>query len=319
MQWRCQREKERKEAGFECNQAPEREAPWEAAVKLTPAAQVDAGRQEQWGDDPGIKGPRLSEASKWSVGVLEYWSIGFQMHYSIATVLRPIKFSTAGRCGNCRVAGRGHIRGTQRLHESDESRYLLRRQVPAKRRHVAAALNHLPDQLVAGEASGHTIQRWAAQTTFAPRAATLPPLLVSHHQRTLQLQRRTSAHRLDGRGIAAPGFHVGRPRGVCPQVSQGTDYQEHENHSQHGHGPPASAFLTGIRKKRGCEQEGNADHWRGEQQESLDVRRQQCQRSINPEEKEIRGRHSVDVSRVRYPSRPLGPEIGGTRENPQYH
>src|SRR5215468_8882242 len=133
MQRRCQREKEREEAGLECNQAPEREAPWEAAVKLTPAAQVEASSQQQWGDDPRIKGPRLSEASKWSVGVLEYWSIGFQMHYSIAPVLRPIKFSTAGRRRNCRVAGRGHIRGEQRLHESHESRYLLRRQVPTKR------------------------------------------------------------------------------------------------------------------------------------------------------------------------------------------
>src|SRR5215475_15708866 len=99
------------------------------------------------------------------------------MHYSIAPVLRPIKFSTAGRRRNCRVAGCGHIRGTQRLHESDESRYLLRRQVPAKRRHVATALNYLPDQLVAGEASGHAIQRWATQTALAPQAVTIPALL----------------------------------------------------------------------------------------------------------------------------------------------
>src|SRR5262245_22495513 len=94
----------------------------------------------------------------WSTGVLEYRVLNALLHHSSTPVLRPIKFSTARRRGNCRVAGRGHIHGTQRLHESDESRYLLRRQVPAKRRHVAAALNYLPDQLVAGETGGHTIQ-----------------------------------------------------------------------------------------------------------------------------------------------------------------
>src|SRR5215831_17410846 len=92
---------------------------------------------------------------------------------------------TAGRRRNCRVAGGGNIRGTQRLHESDESRYLLRRQVPAKRRHVAAALNYLPDQLVAGETRGHTIQSRAAQAAFAPQAVTIPALLVLQHQRAL--------------------------------------------------------------------------------------------------------------------------------------
>src|SRR5215831_8682234 len=64
MQRRCQREKEREEAGLECNQAPEREAPWEAAVKLTPAAQVDAGSQHQRSDDPGIERPRLKHSRK---------------------------------------------------------------------------------------------------------------------------------------------------------------------------------------------------------------------------------------------------------------
>src|SRR5215813_58170 len=266
MQRRCQREKKREEAGLECNQAPDREAPWEAAVKLTPAAQVDAGSQHQRSDDPGIERPRLKHSRKhrlvnatfyfklWSVahklaarsaGVMDYWSDAFGTQYSSTPILQHSIFwllSTARRRRNCRVAGGGHIRGAQRLHASHESRYLFRRQVPAKRRHVAAALNYLPDQLVAGKTRGHTIQRWAAQAAFATQAVAIPALLILQHQRALQLQRRTSVHILHRCGNAAPGFHVGTPRGECSQVRQRTECQQHENHPQHGHGPPASAF-----------------------------------------------------------------------------
>ena len=97
------------------------------------------------------------------------------------------------------------------------------REIFAKCGHVAAALNHLPDQLVAGQTRGHTIQCWAAQAAFAAQAVAIPALLVLHHQRALQLQRRTSLHILHRRGNAGPGFHVGTPRSVCPQVSQGAD------------------------------------------------------------------------------------------------
>ena len=43
---RCQREKEREEASLEGDQAPEREAPWQPAVEIAPAAEIDAAREQ---------------------------------------------------------------------------------------------------------------------------------------------------------------------------------------------------------------------------------------------------------------------------------
>ena len=62
MQRRCQREKEREQAGLEGDQAPDREAPWKPAVKPPPAAQIDASRKQQRNYDPGLKRPRLKYA-----------------------------------------------------------------------------------------------------------------------------------------------------------------------------------------------------------------------------------------------------------------
>jgi hypothetical protein len=59
MQRRCQREKEREETRLECDQAPDRESPWQPAVELTPAAEIDAAGKQQRNNDPGLKRPRL--------------------------------------------------------------------------------------------------------------------------------------------------------------------------------------------------------------------------------------------------------------------
>src|SRR4030095_14344431 len=261
-----------------------------------------------------------------NTGMMEQWNDAFKMQYSnipmfqysvLCTLI--IELSTARRRGNSRVAGRGYIGGSQRLHESNESCDLLRRQILAKRGHVAAALKHLPDQLVAGQTSSHTIQCRAAQAALAAQAVAIPALLVLQYQRALQLQRRTAVHILHRCGNAAPGFHVGTPRGECPQVRQGTECQEHENPPQYGHGPPPGTLFPGVRNKRKRKEKPNPNHRRGQEQKRLDVWRPQWPRGINPEEKEIRGRRGVDVSRVRYSSRSLGTEIGGTGEYTQHH
>ena len=46
MQRRCQREKEREEAGLEGDQAPDRESPWQPAMELPPAAEIDAAGEQ---------------------------------------------------------------------------------------------------------------------------------------------------------------------------------------------------------------------------------------------------------------------------------
>src|SRR5215470_8689810 len=84
--------------------------------------------------------------------------------------------STALRRRNCRVACCWHICRPQRLHESNEAGHFRGRQVFTEGWHIAAALNHLPDQLIAGETRGHAIQRGATEATLAPQAVTIPTL-----------------------------------------------------------------------------------------------------------------------------------------------
>src|SRR5262249_17946088 len=129
------------------------------------------------------------------------------------------------------VAGRRHLCRTQRLYESNQGGHLLRRQILAIGWYVASALNHLPNQLVVVETRAHIIERWAAQAPPAPQTVTIPALLVLQHQRTLQFQWRTPLHIPHWRGIAAPGFHVGRPGGIGSQLRQRTECEEHEEHA----------------------------------------------------------------------------------------
>src|SRR6266550_9496436 len=209
---RCQRQKEREQAGLEGDQAPNAEALRKAAVELPPTAQIDGGGKQQRDNDPRLKRPRLQygchcrictrRTAKRSDGLLEYWSVGSRcmiplLHNSGTPI--PVLQSLSSR-----VARRGRMLRPQRLHESDEGGHLLRREVLAVGRHVAAALNHLPDQLVRGQARGHAVERRAAQTAFAAETVAVPALLALQHQRALQLQWRTSLDVLRRGGSAAP-------------------------------------------------------------------------------------------------------------------
>ena len=110
MQRRRQREKECEQAGLEGDQAPDGVAPRQPAMKVPPAAPVDAASQQQRNDDPGIERPRLSEAGAelgkffsisncgpWlmtlNAGVLEYWSIGVLGFKCITPLLHSLQYS----------------------------------------------------------------------------------------------------------------------------------------------------------------------------------------------------------------------------------
>src|SRR4029453_7082488 len=89
-----------------------------------PAAEVDARRKQQRDDDPGLRRPRLSEATKWSVGVLEYWSIGFKMHYSIPPSLQyPSRYLAESRAAGT-FAGRNVCMKATRAVTSSGARFL---------------------------------------------------------------------------------------------------------------------------------------------------------------------------------------------------
>ena len=103
MQRRRQRDKECEQAGLEGDQAPDGVAPRQPAMKVPPAAPVDAASQQQRNDDPGIERPRLKYAGynrigevffyfklwsvahdfkRWNGGIMEYWIGRLESEYS---------------------------------------------------------------------------------------------------------------------------------------------------------------------------------------------------------------------------------------------
>ena len=100
----------------------------------------------------------------------------------------------------------------QRQHEGDHGGGFFWRDVSAKGGHVAPALNHLPNQLVAIESCGHVIEFWTAMAAQSFQGVAVSTLFVLNDQRTLQLQRRTALQVILWCGHAAPRVHDRRPR-----------------------------------------------------------------------------------------------------------
>src|SRR5262245_64365654 len=89
-------------------------------------------------------------------------------------------------------------------HERDQSRDLRRAEVPAIGRHIAPALDHLPDQLVSGQARRHVVERRAALAAFPAQAMTIATLLVLQYRDATQFARRKPYNEFLRHGGAAP-------------------------------------------------------------------------------------------------------------------
>src|SRR5712691_11383018 len=77
-----------------------------------------------------------------------------------------------------RITGQSGMRRMQGLHERHQCRHLRRAQILAIGRHIAPALDHLPDQLIPGQARRHVVERRAALAAAAVQAMAVPALLV---------------------------------------------------------------------------------------------------------------------------------------------
>src|SRR3989442_2261832 len=83
----------------------------------------------------------------------------------------------------------------QRLHERDECIDFRGAQILAVGRHVAAALQHLTNELIAGLARRDAVQRWPALSPLTAQAVAGPALLVLHPVRAPALGRRGGLER----------------------------------------------------------------------------------------------------------------------------
>ncbi len=80
----------------------------------------------------------------------------------------------------------------QRLEERDQRRHLRGAQVLAVGGHVAAALQHLADQLIARQPRRDVVERRAAQAALAAERVAVAALLALQDERALQLERRAT-------------------------------------------------------------------------------------------------------------------------------
>src|SRR5713226_3803461 len=100
----------------------------------------------------------------------------------------------------------------QGLEKCDERRGLCRTQVLPVRRHVAASLDHLADELVLREPHGDAIQRRASLPAQLPEGMAVAALLDLKNKRALPFKRRCATQELRWHGITTPGVHVRTPR-----------------------------------------------------------------------------------------------------------
>src|SRR5438309_1500115 len=106
------------------------------------------------------------------------------------------------------VPGDGLVRRAQRLHEGHQRSHFRGTQILAIRRHVAASLDDLPDQLIVSQTDRDRIESWAPQSAFSAQAVTVPALLALHQDRALKLERRPPVNILRWNWRSAPCFHM---------------------------------------------------------------------------------------------------------------
>src|SRR5437899_13101212 len=93
-------------------------------------------------------------------------------------------------------------------HERDECVDFRGAQILAIGGHVAAALQHLTNELIAGLACRHTVQRRAAAAPLATQAVAGAALLVLQHERALELERRAALDVADRCRGGGPRLHL---------------------------------------------------------------------------------------------------------------
>src|ERR1700723_3723016 len=111
----------------------------------------------------------------------------------------------------CGITRRTLCCWVQSLEESHQRRSLCRTQVVPIGRHVAAALDDLPNELVLSQPHGNAVQRRPPLSTRVSKRVAVAALFDLKHERTLSLERSGAMNVPIGYGIAAPGVHVRTP------------------------------------------------------------------------------------------------------------
>src|SRR5580698_7164087 len=168
-----------------------------------------------------------------------------------------------------RIACGALRRGVQGLEESYERCSLSRTQVVPIGGHVAAALDHLPNELVLREPHGNAIQGWPSLSTRVAKGVAVAALLDLKDKRTLTLKCGRAVNVPVGYWIAAPGVHVRTPGRELGEASKRAERDRDHQHGNNRDWPALPAFFPFPGKKGQKDQAKNCQGWADEKKRCL--------------------------------------------------
>src|ERR1700693_6419569 len=135
----------------------------------------------------------------------------------------------------------------QSLQKRNQGRGLRRAQILSVRRHVAASLDYLPNQLVLRQSHRDTVQSRTSLPTALTKRMTVAALLHLKDQRALSLKCGTAMQKLLRHRVAAPSVHVRTPRRVSSEVSECSQRHGNQQYRQDGNGAAAPTLFSFAR------------------------------------------------------------------------
>src|SRR6266581_6283523 len=135
-------------------------------------------------------------------------------------------------------------RRMQRFQKCDDSGCLRRTQIFSVSRHVAAPLDHLPDELILREPHRNAVQGGAPLAAALSKRMAVAALLDLEDERALPLESRRAVEHSFGHRISAPCVHVRTPERVFRKMSKGPQRDRDQQHGQNSNRPAPPALLT---------------------------------------------------------------------------
>src|SRR5271165_1000402 len=132
----------------------------------------------------------------------------------------------------------------ERFQERNQRSHFGWIQVLAVRRHVTAALNHLPHKLVMSHPGCDPVERGATLSSGAANRMAVAALFHLEDQRALALQWRAAVEVFHRDWIATPAIHDGTPGRIGSELGEGPERDGDEQQSDNGNGPPTPALLA---------------------------------------------------------------------------
>jgi hypothetical protein len=116
----------------------------------------------------------------------------------------------------------------QRLEERDQSGGFRRTQILPVGRHVAATLNHLPNELIMRQEDRYAVESGATLPALVVKRVAVVALLHLEYESTLPLKRGSVAQVLRWNWHRAPGVHHWTPGRVSRKVREGSQRNRYQ-------------------------------------------------------------------------------------------